>query len=148
LTEMPQVPVPQGLAVFPVSSFGPIDSIAELSANKINRSGGRDISFVPNKLTGLRILVLRDALNAQFVHLLGLSNESRENAVLQRHPLPERTPGYIQRRNDLVSRLACYGIDEFAGLIVTREQRIRRGDHCVTVYHKALAAAARSNTVK
>ncbi|MBA7688201.1 hypothetical protein ES703_96680 [subsurface metagenome] len=72
-----------------------------------------------------------------FVLLLGFSKESVEDAVFQRHPFPERASRHVHGWNDFAFPPARRGIDKFAGLVVAQEERVRRGDHSITVDHKA-----------
>ncbi len=80
------------------------------------------------------------------IHLLRFSKKSVEDAVpstslgagFPRHPFPKRSSRHVHRRNDLAFPLARRGIDKFAGLVVTQEERVRRGDHRITVDHEAL----------
>ncbi|MBA7486562.1 hypothetical protein ES707_22123 [subsurface metagenome] len=71
------------------------------------------------------------------VHLLGFSKESVEDAVFQRHPFPERPSRHVHGWNDFAFFPTRHGIDKFAGLVIAQEERVRRGDHGITVDHKA-----------
>jgi len=71
------------------------------------------------------------------IALFLFSYQGIENAPLKGHPLPKRFRIPLTTHHDFIHQLTRFGVQNFAGLVVSIIKPILIGDQCISMHHQS-----------